>query len=183
MITVRPDVFTKVEYEADVLAALAREALEGVPGLPNDLDVAVEVDEDAATTRFAIVSMDPVAFRIDGGSVENLRDPRRMGELATKITFTRLFLELFDRRSALFGAPPLDASMTQAHRVAWDANLYGRTAQLGVRLHKPRFRYDFRNRHGFSDHGDGVFDELWSAGEISWTRVVQLSDSAAAGPR
>lgn len=179
MITIRPDVFTKVEYMADRLAALAQEALEGVPGLPNDLDVTVEVDEDAATTRFAIVSLAPVAFHVDGGSVEDLRDPRRMGELATKITFSRIFLELFDRRSALFGAPPLDASVTQAHQVAWDANLYGRTAQLGLRLHKPRFRYDFRNRHGFSDHGDHVFDELWSAGEISWTRIVQLSDDAA----
>ena len=61
-------------------------------------------------------------------------------------------------------------------------NLYGRTSRLGLRLHKPRFRYNFRNRHGFTDRADEVFDELWAAGEIPWMRIVQLSDSATDDP-
>lgn len=182
MITLQPVAFTKVDYDAESLVTWAQEALDALSGLPSDLDVAVELDESAATTTFALTSIDPVEVRLDSGSVENHRDPRRLGELETKITFTRIFLELLDRRSASFGAPEIGAEVSQAHKVAWEVNLYGRVAEQGLRLHKPRFLYDFRNRHGFTDHADEIFEEIWSGGELGWARIAELSDAAIAGP-
>ena len=178
MITVVPETYTKVDYDAAVLAGYAQTSLERVMGLVSDLDVDIRIDEEAATTRFAIVSIDPIVVDVNSGAVENLRDPRRLGEGEANLTFTRIFLEVFDRRSATFGAPALDEKPLQQHLMAWDVNLHGRLARMGLRLHQPRYRYNFRNRHGFSDHADGIFDQLWDAGDTTWGRIVELSDSA-----
>lgn len=178
MITILPPTFTKVEYDAARLAALARSALALVPALPQDVDVEVLVDEEQATTRVAVASLDPLVFAVDSGALEDLRDPRRCGELESTVAFTRLFLEVLDRRIDAFGAPALDAAITMAHRAAWNVNLYGRVARLGLRLHPPRFRYDFRNRHGFSDQADQIFDQLWSSDGLTFARIAALSDRA-----
>ena len=178
MITVTPTTFEKVEYDADVLASWAQAALERVLGAGRDLDVEIRVDENAATTTATLVSLDPIRFEVDGGAVENLRDPRRMGEHEASIVFTRLFLEVYDRNLAVFGAPAMDDEVSQRHRMAWDVNLFGRVARLGLELHEPRYRYNFRNRHGFSDHADAMFDELWNGGDTTWRRITAWSDAA-----
>lgn len=178
VVTVEPKVYTNVEFDAEMLAGLAAEALARVPDVDPGDGVAVNIDEDAATTTFRIASLDPLVLDVDSGAVENLKDPRRVGHEHAAITFTRIFLEVADRRTAGFGAPELGAEVSQAHAVAWDVNLHGRVAALGLRQHKPRYRYNFRNRHGFSDRADEVFDQLWSAGEIPWAKIVELSDSA-----
>lgn len=182
MITVVPPTFAKVEYDAGQIAGLATEALTLVPDLwpAPDLEPGIEVrvDEHQATTRASVVSTDPVVLAVDSGALENLKDPRRLGAHESKVTFTYLYLELLDRRSASFGAPEVGATITHAHRLAWDVNLYGRVARLGLRLHPPRFRYDFRNRHGFTDKADRVFDLLWATDGLSFARIVELSDQA-----
>ena len=178
MITVVPTEFVKVEYDADRIAALSAETVAAVPGVPDDLDIELRIAEDEATSRMAIVSLDPVVFALDGGAIEDYRDPRRLGAPETKITITRLLLELLDRRDPAFGAPALDADVSQAHAQAWDVNLYGRVARLGHRLHPPRFRYNFRNRHGFTDAADRAFDQLWAADGLDWARIVAFSDDA-----
>ncbi|MEM9134335.1 MAG: hypothetical protein AAF962_23345 [Actinomycetota bacterium] len=178
VITVEPRSYVNVEFDADVLAGLAAEALARVPEVDPGVGVAVNIDENAATTTFRITSLDPLIFDVDSGAVENLKDPRRVGNEHAAVTFTRLFLEVADRRAAWFGAPELDADLSQAHATAWDVNLHGRVAGRGLRQHQPRYRYNFRNRHGFSDRADEVFEQLWSAGEIPWSRIVELSDSA-----
>ena len=178
MITVVPETYTKVDYDVTVLAGYAQASLERVLGSVNDHDVDIRINEEAATTRFSIVSIDPIVVDVDSGAVENARDPRRLGEGEANLTFTRIFLEVFDRRSSIFGAPALDEEPLQRHLMAWDVNLHGRLARLGLRVHQPRYRYNFRNRHGFTDHADGIFDQLWDAGDTTWRRIVELSDSA-----
>jgi hypothetical protein len=179
MIRIEPANFTKVEYDADELVRLATAALAIVPALGGVADLEVRVDEDQATTRAAVVSLDPMIFAVDSGALENLKDPRRTGELESTITFVKLFLEVLDRRSEAFGAPDLNQPISHAHRIAWDVNLFGRVGRFGLRLHPPRFRYDFRNRHGFSDAADRAFDALWTGEGLSFARIVQLSDQAA----
>ncbi|MEM7275100.1 MAG: hypothetical protein AAF547_18610 [Actinomycetota bacterium] len=178
MIVVRPETYTKVSYESAAIATLAQRALESVAPLPDDLDVTVEVEEDAATNRVRITALEPLVFGVDGGALEDYKRPRSLGDLASSITFTRLFLEVVDRQSDSFGAPELDAEMTQARRMAWDVNLYGRVGRHGLRLHQPRYRYNFRNRHGFSDVADRAFDQLWAGDELTWAEIVALSDGA-----
>ncbi|MEL7157954.1 MAG: hypothetical protein AAFN30_15355 [Actinomycetota bacterium] len=179
MITVEPTTFTKVEYDADELAGYVQAALERVSGIPDNSDVLVTVLEDAATTTFRIRSIDPLVLEVDGGAVENHKDPRRLGAHESAITFTRALLEVYDRRADWFHGPALDAAdVSLAHKAAWDVNLHGRVAGLGVRLHKPRYLYNFRNRHGFTDQADVVFEQLWTAGETTWRRITELSDAA-----
>ena len=179
MITVSPTEYTKVEYDADRIAALAGEALRSVPEI-DDTSLELRIAEDEATSRFHVVSVDPIVFALDGGAIEDYRDPRRLGDLETRIAVTRLLLEVADRRKPDFGGPALDAETSQAHRQAWDVNLYGRVARRGLRLHKPRFLYNFRNRHGFTDHADRIFEQLWSADDLTWPAITELSDSALA---
>lgn len=178
MITVAPSTFVKVEYDAARIAELAAGALALVPAAGTEVTLEVRVDEDQATTRAAVASLNPLVFTCDSGALENLKDPRRLGEAESTITFAKLFLEVVDRRSESFGAPPIDGGLSHAHRIAWDVNLYGRLERIGLRLHRPRFRYDFRNRHGFSDKADRAFDLLWSSDGLSFARIAQLSDQA-----
>lgn len=178
MIVVQPETYIKTNFEAELIKTVAQRALESVAPLPDDLDVTINVDEDQATNRVRISSIDPAVLEVDGGALENYKVPRTVGELETSISTTRLFLELSDRQSDSFAAPALDDELSHAHRMAWDVNLFGRTARHGLHIHKPRYRYNFRNRHGFSDVADRAFDELWAADELTWAQIVSLSDGA-----
>jgi hypothetical protein len=179
MIVVQPETFTKVDFDAESIRNLAQRALENVAALPDDLDVEVNVDQNQATNRVKVTSIDPVVLAVDGGALENYKDPRTIGDLPSRITFTRLFLEVADRESKSFGAPDLDADIAMTHRMAWDVNLYGRTSRHGLHIHQPRYRYNFRNRHGFSDLADGIFEQLWSSDSLTFAEIATLSDSAA----
>lgn len=178
MIVVRPETYTKVNYDSEVIRTLAQRALEGVAALPDDLDVIVDVEENQATNRVRVASLDPIVLEVDGGALENYKMPRTVGDQETSITFTRLFLELADRQSNSFGAPPLDEELSHARRMAWNVNLFGRTTRHGLSIHQPRYRYDFRNRHGFSDLADRTFDKLWAGDDLTWEQIAALSDGA-----
>jgi hypothetical protein len=178
VIVVRPDTYTKVNFDSAHIQTLAQRALESVAPLPDDLDVSVNVIEDQVTNRVRVSSLDPVTLEVDGGAIENYKMPRTVGDLEAGITFTRLFLEVVDRQSSTFGAPAIDEDLSHAHRMAWSVNLFGRTSRHGLHIHQPRYRYNFRNRHGFSDLADRTFDKLWSADELTWNEIVELSNSA-----
>ena len=178
MIVIRPETYTKVNFDSELLQTLAQRSLESVAALPDDLDVVVQIEEDQATNRSRVLSIDPIELSVDGGAVENYKVPRTVGDLESRITFTRLFLEIADRQSDSFGAPSLDEELSKARKMAWEVNLFGRTSRHGLKIHAPRYRYNFRNRHGFSDLADRTFDTLWSADELTWDQIVELSDAA-----
>ncbi len=182
MITVVPESFVKVDYDVEVLLNAVQRSWERVMGTARELELQIQVDEDAATTRFSVTSLEPLVVDVDGGAIENHRDPRTLGEHEVELTFTCLFLEVYDRRLAVFGAPSLDVKLSQQHRTAWDVNLFGRVARRGLKLHKPRYLYNFRNRHGFTDHADSVFEQLWDVGDTTWRRIANFSDSALQPP-
>ena len=50
--------------------------------------------------------------------------------------------------------PPTRADLAQV--AAWDTYSVGRLARLGYPVHQPRWLYNFRNRHGFTDQADDV---------------------------
>lgn len=178
MITIEPQAFTKVNFDHELIKTLAQRSLESVAALPDDLDVTITIEEDHATNRVRLVGVDPTVFSVDGGAIENYKVPRTVGDLESRITFTRLFLELADRQSTTFGAPDLEADLTHAQKMAWEVNLFGRTSRHGLHIHQPRYRYNFRNRHGFSDLADRTFEKLWAADELNWAQIVELSDAA-----
>jgi hypothetical protein len=54
----------------------------------------------------------------------------------------------------------------------------GRLGRLGYRVHEQRWRYNFRNRHGFTDQADAAFDRIWAADALTWSDLTALSDGA-----
>ena len=57
----------------------------------------------------------------------------------------------------------------------------GRSERLGYNPSRQRRLYHFRNRHGFSDVADAVFDRLWSADGLSWADLQAACAETAAG--
>jgi hypothetical protein len=179
--TVNPATFSKVQYEAADLAGMFDEALALVPGLPAGLEVELRVDEDRSTSTARVAGRDPWVLALDGGAVEDTQRPRTVGRDQAMVVFCRLLFEVVDRGDPAFGAPTLDEALDPALRVAWDTYCVARTARLGIRVHQPKYRYNLRNRLGFTDPADACFDRLWSATGLSWGDIEAAVADAMAG--
>ncbi len=172
--SVTPATFTKVNFEAAEIAALFAEVAATIPGLPGDLSVEIQVDDDIQTTRVAVASLEPAVLTIESGALENTKQPRDFGPERATETLGRLLFELVDRLNADFGAPEIPEPTDFGLRVAWDVYCYGRTSRAGHRSFKPKHLYNFRNRHGFSDVADAAFEQLWSGEDLTWNDIQAL---------
>lgn len=172
--TVVPQTFELVQFDADEIEAAFVEMAAQVPGLPANLTAEIQVDEEISTTRMAVASVEPLVLTLESGALENLKQPRTFGEVAAANSFGRLLFEVADRLSPEFGAPEIGEPSDLGQRVAWDAYCHGRVARLGVRTYKPKYIYNFRNRHGFTDAADATFETLWSASDLTWADIVEL---------
>jgi len=177
MATVTPETFTMVMYDHDAIAATVDEV---ATALGIDGEVRVEVDEANPLARTHLLSVDPVVIAVDGGAFEDPRHPRQLSTDSVAVVVGRLLLEVLDRRNASFGEPPPEDAIPVAHRVAWDVYALGRLERKGYPAQRQRRLYNFRNRHGFSDAADAAFDALWSADDLTWAEIVELSDGAVA---
>ena len=175
MTSVSPESFELVVYDAAEIGRVFDAVVATVSGLPDGLDATVSVLENAPTTRCWIDSLDPLALTVESGALENTRAPRTFGEEAASATFARLLLEYRDRLDPDFGAPALDVEIDYDDRIAWHVYCYGRASRLGLRVFKPRYRYDFRNRHGFTDVADANYEMLWSADNLTWGDISGLA--------
>ena len=63
-----------------------------------------------------------------------------------------------DRLRPDFADTPPDLELTNPQNSAWDVYCGGRLERLGIPVPIQRFRYDFRNRFGFTDDVDRIFD-------------------------
>jgi hypothetical protein len=178
MATVTPESFSMVLFDHDEIAAVVDEVATAV-GLGSADEIRVEVDESNPLTRTHLLSSDPVVIAVDGGAFEDPRHPREMSRSAVSVVVGRLLLEALDRRNPEFGDPPPEDELVVAHRVAWDIYALGRLAHLGYPSQRQRRLYNFRNRHGFTDAADAAFDQLWNGQDLTWARIVALSDGAA----
>ena len=174
MTTVSPTTFTKVDYDAAHLAALFDRARGLVPEVPAEAAVELRFDEDRATSSARLVSRDPWVAELDGGSVEDMQRPRTVSENQALVTFCRLLFEIADRLDPAFGAPAVGEPSDPPLRVAWDTYCVARTARRGVRIHEPRYRYNFRNRVGFTDAADDCFNRLWAGNGLTWDQIEDL---------
>jgi hypothetical protein len=87
-------------------------------------------------------------------------------------------MRLRDRSSGRFDDAPPDSELTLAQVAAWDTYCIGRLERIGVPVNQQRWRYNFRNRHGFNDEVDAVFDRIMAADDLSWAELAALSDEA-----
>jgi hypothetical protein len=177
-VQVVPERFSLVQYDAAVIADLAASLLERL-GMA-DRALRIEVDETSLLGRLSVVLGDPIVIQVESGALEDLRIGRVLSEATTVLTLGRALLRARDRLYGTFGEAPADEDLTNAQIAAWEASCLGRLERAGLHPHQQRCRYNFRNRHGFTDIADETFDGLWSAERITWAELEQRSQRAIA---
>lgn len=169
-VVVTPETFTLVFYDAARIAALAGDVADRI-GLPADAELRVEVDERMPLGRVRVTSLAPITVSIEGGAIEDAKHPRQLSERGVLDVLGRTLRKVQDRLDPAFGEPPADDDLTLAQQVAWNAYAEGRNEALGFEVQKQRWLYHFRNRHGFNDVADGVFNRLWEGDGLRWADI------------
>jgi hypothetical protein len=177
-VTVVPEQFSMVLFDADGIRSCAEALLDRL-GM-TEQDVRIEVDESTPIARVQSELGDPIVVRAESGAFEDTRRPRHLSEVAVNTALGRTLLRARDRLSGSFDDAPADDEMSLAHVAAWDTYAVGRLGRLGYPVHQPRWIYNFRNRHGFTDQADDAFARIWEAEDLSWDDLAALSDGAAA---
>ncbi|MGI8663051.1 MAG: hypothetical protein ACR2LQ_07545 [Acidimicrobiales bacterium] len=180
-VEVSPESFTLVDYSAEVIGDIVQEVGRAI-GIDSRVTVRVEVDEKTPLGNSSLESIDPVVIWVESGALEDSKRPRQLSTMGTATVLGLLLARVRDRLDPAFGAPGEDSALSPAHFTAWEVYAAGRVVRLGYRAHDDRQRrlYHFRIRHGFSDVGDAVFDELWTRDGLCWSDITALSDRAAA---
>jgi hypothetical protein len=178
-VTVSPETFTMVDYDAAEIRGLAERLADQV-GLPAGLAVELRVDETVPLGKVRITSTDPVVIELDGGALEDPKRIRQYYPLGATRVIGRLLFQTSDLLDPAFGSPPGRDDQTLEQRVAWDTYGAGRVAGLGHDAQRQRWLYAFRTRHGFNDSVDRAFESLWSGRGLSWADVDAISTEASA---
>lgn len=176
-VTVTPTEFKFVFFDAARIAAVAEEVL-GLLGFTDD--VTIEVDETTPVTRVFLTDGSPLHIKAESGAFEDPRKPRHQSDDVARLSLARSLLKLKDRRDGGFAEAPPDDQLTLPQVAAWDTYVLGRLGRLGLKVHEQRWRYNFRNRHGFNDHADSAFDELYASDHLTWGGVTAISERARA---
>jgi hypothetical protein len=143
-----------------------------------DHDVAIEVDESTPLARVRVEVADPIAIRAESGAFEDPKRPRQQSEIMTATSLGRVLLRVRDRLLGGFADAPSDKQLSLAEMAAWEAYCLGRLERLGITVNQQRWRYNFRNRHGFTDHADAAFDRLWAGDALTWDDLRDISADA-----
>lgn len=173
---VAPEQFSLVKYDADEIAAVVIEMADLI-GLSNP--ISVFVDE---TTPLAKMSADvdgtssdtPIVVRVESGALEDTRHLTNFSPERARQRLGRVMLRARDRLRPDFADAPPDLELTNPQNSAWDVYCGGRLERLGIAVPTQRFRYDFRNRFGFSDEIDRLFEQLWAADDLGWADLTSI---------
>jgi hypothetical protein len=166
-VVVTPEEFSFVSFDAGRIAELTGKIADKV-GLPADIEIRIEVDEATPLGRTRMVNLDPITISVEGGAIEDAKRPRQLSDRGVIDVVGRLLFRARDRLDPSFGGAPADADLTLQQHTAWDTYAVGRCERAGWAPQKKRRLYHFRNRHGFTDVADGVFERLWNAEGLTW---------------
>jgi hypothetical protein len=171
-VTVRPEQFSFVAYDANEIAEIVVDIAERL-GLTNP--IVVEVDETTPLGKVSSrITGSPssdatITLTVQSGALEDTRHLQTFSAARARRSIGRGLLRARDRLRPDFAETPADTELTNAQTTAWDAYSGGRLERLGLEPIKQQYRYDFRNRFGFTDNTDRLFDQLWSADDLAWT--------------
>ena len=173
-VTVSPEEFTFVHYDATEIATIVAE-LAAQLELANPIHVVVD-----ETTPLAKVSEEidaassdaTITLHAESGALEDRRHPMSFSATGARESLGRMLLRAHDRMRPDFADAPGDLELTLAQNAAWDTYCAGRLARMGVETNRQRWRYNHRNRFGFTDDVDAGFDRLWSADDLGWADVA-----------
>ena len=97
-----------------------------------------------------------------------------------KFSLGRGLLRIRDRQSGNFTDAPTDEDLSVVEAAVWETYCVGRLSRLGLKVHKQRWQYNFRNRHGFKDAVDKHFEKIWEADGLTWSQLSEISQHALA---
>lgn len=185
-VTVTPNEFRFVSYDAALIARTAATLADAI-GLDGHRLV-VEVDETTPLARLALhlpgspisdTQGGAIVVHAESGAFEDTRRPRHQSEASTATSLGRMLLRAHDRLQGGFGEAPADDDLSLAQVAAWEVYCAGRLQRLGVPVNQQRWRYNFRNRHGFSDRVDDAFEQLWTSDALTWAELDAISVRAS----
>ncbi len=171
-VTVTPQTFNFVAYDAALIQRVTEDLLASL-GM-TDRDVHIEVDETTPLARTRVEVGDTISIRAESGAFEDTKRPRQQSDVATATSIGRVLLRVRDRLTGGFGEAPPDDTLSLAQVAAWETYSVGRLSRLGIEVNEQRWRYNFRNRHGFTDEVDSAFNRLWSSDGLTWGELEAI---------
>jgi hypothetical protein len=184
-VSVQPDPFTLIEYDATVIAGIVDDCAAKV-GLPSNVDIDLVVDEvlfAPLVGHTSDVENGTIQLWVSGGNFEDNKLPRHFSAAQAERDITLMLLRAKDRLDDDFAAAPADGSLTRGERAAWDVYAMGRAGRLGVPVRRQATLYEFRLQHGFSDIADAAFDRLWNAESMTWDGIREICKETGAADR
>jgi len=173
-VSVSPEEFTFVKYDASEIATIVAE-LAAQLEMANPIEVIVDettplakISEEIAGTS----SDSTVTLRLESGALEDRQHPMSFGVDTARESLGRVLLRAHDRMREDFADAPGDLELSLAENAAWDTYCAGRLARMGVTINQQRWRYNHRNRFGFSDEVDAHFEHLWAADDLGWSALT-----------
>jgi hypothetical protein len=185
-ISVSPDPFTLIAYDAKEIAAII-EDVAAVTEFPTNADIHLDVDEELFAPlvgHLSDVADGAAKLWISGANFEDNKRPRTFSADQARRDLTYMVLRAKDRLSDDFKDAPPDNQLSRGERGAWDAYAVGRAARLGT----PQVRhqaqlYDFRLQHGFTDVADAAFERLWNAESMTFAGIREICAETGAAAR
>jgi hypothetical protein len=176
-----PEEFTLVLYDAAAVRAVFEEVA-ALLGLPDDVVVSLEVDEELAqplTGSYVDVRDGVLHLWYSGGNVEDTRRARRLDPARTRREFAMGILRGMDRLGDGFRDAPFDDELTDAQRALWDVSAEGRAERAGIAMRPDRARYVYRLACGFTDEADAEYERLRGGGPTSWADLAATAQRLA----
>jgi hypothetical protein len=173
-VTVSPSEFSFVKFDAAEIAAIVTDVAERL-GIANPIRVVVDESTPLAKVYEEIegTSSDAtIVLHAESGALEDRRHPTSFSADAARESLGRILLRAHDRMRPDFADAPGDLELTLPQNAAWDTYCAGRLARMGVPVNEQRWRYNHRNRFGFSDEVDAAFDRLWTADDLGWADLT-----------
>lgn len=176
-ITVTPAEFQFVQYDAAEISALVADLAERL-GVANPIHLIVDETTPLAKTSAELESASSdttIVIRAESGALENTKRFTTFGPNHARESIGRMLLRASDRLRDDFADTPPDLELSLEENAAWDSYCAGRMAQRGYAIIEQRWRYNYRNRFGFSDATDAAFDHLWAATDLGWSDLTNTA--------
>jgi hypothetical protein len=176
-VTVVPDEFTFVRFDAGEIADIVAELAERLE-IANPIRVIVDESTPLAKVYEVVeaASSDAlITLHAESGALEDRKHPMSFSASGARESLGRILLRAHDRMRSDFADAPADLELTLAENAAWDTYCAGRLARMGVETNQQRWRYNHRNRFGFDDSIDVAFDTLWAAEGLGWSDVLRIA--------
>ena len=173
-VTVTPEEFTFVKYDAAEIAGIVAELAEHLE-IANPIHVVVDEATPLAKVYEEVdgTSSDAtITLHAESGALEDRQHPMSFSPANARESFGRILLRARDRLRPDFAEAPNDLDLSLEENAARDTYCVGRLARLGVEVNQQRWRYNHRNRFGFTDGTDAAFDALWAADDLGWSAML-----------